>query len=85
MFTRLNKIRSVVSSIIDKVGASVKKEEKMSVPSLGIHTEAFDEWLSLKRRNASCVIPWMAMIAFEDSMIGLTTILMMVYVEDALL
>ncbi|APG78838.1 RNA-dependent RNA polymerase [Wenling crustacean virus 12] len=85
LYQRLNKIRTIITRAINELGSSLEKEVKYSVASLGIKFEAFEEWVRITRRGCECIMPWLGLIAFEDSMIGLTTVLMMIYIEDDLL
>lgn len=85
LYKRLNRIRSIITKAIDILGCSLEKGMKYTVPSLSIRFEVFEEWVLITRRNLVCVLPWLALIAFEDSMIGLTSVLMFTYMDDVLL
>lgn len=85
LFRRLNKVRSVINGAVEKLGCSLEKDDEYKVSGLDLIIRAHEEWVIVTRRGVRCIFPWLGLIAFEDSVIGLTTVLMMTYMEDILL
>ncbi|KAG0693960.1 hypothetical protein GWK47_027315 [Chionoecetes opilio] len=83
-YRQLNFIRSVIADAVDHLAANTEEDLVWSFPKSHYKFTAHEDWVCVSNGITCVTVPWLGLLAFEDSLVGLTSVICLTVLDDDL-